>query len=127
MGWTARALLVSTADEGADMTWVPEACTLPTAEQPLRLAEFDDLFRRALRRVERVSGSRAVLTLTGGPAVFETAQDLAARETSCCSFFAFEVTRGASDVSVVVEVPPGRVDVLDALVARAEAALAASA
>ena len=22
-------------------TWVPEACTLPTAQQPLRLAEFE--------------------------------------------------------------------------------------
>ncbi|MGW4959586.1 hypothetical protein ACWEPL_20370 [Nonomuraea sp. NPDC004186] len=24
-----------------DQQWVPSACTLPTAEQPLRVAEFD--------------------------------------------------------------------------------------
>jgi hypothetical protein len=24
--------------------WAPDACTLPTAERPLRVAEFDDLF-----------------------------------------------------------------------------------
>jgi hypothetical protein len=30
------------------MTWVPEACTLPTVDQPLRAAEFDDLFATAL-------------------------------------------------------------------------------
>ena len=26
------------------MAWVPEACTLPTVEQPVRVAEFDELF-----------------------------------------------------------------------------------
>ena len=30
-----------------------DACTLPTAERPLRLAEFDELFATAVRRVER--------------------------------------------------------------------------
>ena len=25
-------------------SWVPEACTLPTVEQPVRVAEFDELF-----------------------------------------------------------------------------------
>ena len=109
------------------MTWVPDACTLPTAQRPLRAGEFDDLFRHALRRVERVSAARAVLTLAGEPAVYETARDLTARESSCCSFFAFHVTRGATDVRVAVAVPPARVDVLDALVARAQAVLAARA
>jgi hypothetical protein len=27
-----------------DRVWVPQACTLPTVERPLRLAEFNDLF-----------------------------------------------------------------------------------
>ena len=31
--------------------WAPTSCTLPTAEQPLRLAEFDEFFRAAVRRV----------------------------------------------------------------------------
>ena len=26
--------------------WVPQACTLPTVQQPLRVAEFDGLFAR---------------------------------------------------------------------------------
>jgi hypothetical protein len=33
------------------MTWVPDACTLPTEEVPLRVAEFDALFASTLRRV----------------------------------------------------------------------------
>ena len=31
-----------------DQGWVPQACALPTGEQPLRSAEFDDLFATAL-------------------------------------------------------------------------------
>lgn len=37
-----------------DPSWVPDACTLPTVEQPLRLNEFDDVFRDAVR-VSRIS------------------------------------------------------------------------
>ncbi|MBB6551859.1 hypothetical protein [Nonomuraea rubra] len=34
------------------MTWVgPSACTLPTVEQPLRVAEFDALFAGAVQGV----------------------------------------------------------------------------
>lgn len=33
----------------------PEACTLPTAERPLRVGEFDRLFVRAAAAVERLS------------------------------------------------------------------------
>ena len=29
--------------------WAPDACTLPTAERPLRVAEFDDLFTFVVR------------------------------------------------------------------------------
>jgi hypothetical protein len=36
------------------LDWVPAACTLPTAEQPLRVAEFDDLFATSVRAVDRV-------------------------------------------------------------------------
>ena len=39
----------------ADETWVPEACTLPTVDRPLRLAEFDDLFATALWEQQRIS------------------------------------------------------------------------
>jgi hypothetical protein len=40
---------------GEERGWVPEACTLPTAERPLRLAEFDQLFATALREQQRLS------------------------------------------------------------------------
>lgn len=41
--------------------WVSQACALPAREQPLRVAEFDDLFTTALRVVgfgERGPGRR---------------------------------------------------------------------
>jgi hypothetical protein len=49
---------------------VPAACTLPTAERPVRLAEFDDLFATSVRRVDPVAATHARLHLTGpaGPA-----------------------------------------------------------
>ena len=31
------------------LDWAPEACSLPTAERPLRVAEFDELFTAVLR------------------------------------------------------------------------------
>jgi hypothetical protein len=40
-----------------DSVWVPEACTLPTVEQPFRVAEFDDLFAVALCDVRRVKAA----------------------------------------------------------------------
>ena len=38
-----------------DQAWVPEACTLPTVERPLRVAEFDYLFAHARRKQHRRS------------------------------------------------------------------------
>ncbi|RSM64897.1 hypothetical protein DMB66_18460 [Actinoplanes sp. ATCC 53533] len=57
---------------------VPDAGTLPTAKQQLRLA--------------------------GPVGLAATARDLTARETECCSFFTFTVTAAgpADDVETVV-------------------------
>lgn len=41
-------------DRVRTMTWVPQSCTLPTVEQPLRVAEFDALFATAVRSAERL-------------------------------------------------------------------------
>lgn len=107
--------------------WVaPDACTLPTAEQPLRLAEFDALFANHTEEVERVTPTRLVLTLTGPPDLGAEAKDLTDRESSCCSFFTFTISTaedsGAeSRVRLDVEVPAARIDVLDALTERANA------
>jgi hypothetical protein len=45
-----------------DQSWVPDACTLPTVEQPLRAQEFDDLFRDALTEVHRIDAGRPVVS-----------------------------------------------------------------
>lgn len=101
--------------------WVPQSCTLPTAEQPLRIAEFDDLFAVGLRGLERVTPTRLQLHLD--PAAEATARDLTARETSCCSFFSFDYTTGADGGLLLdVTVPPAHVAVLDSLAARAAGA-----
>ena len=100
----------------ASGSWVPDACTLPTAEQPLRLAEFDKFFRTAVRGADRLSAEHLRLRLDGAEGVEETARDLAARESSCCSFFAFAVSAPQpGKVRLDIEVPDGHVAVLDAL------------
>lgn len=43
--------------------WAPQACTLPTAEQPLRIAEFDNLFATGLRGLDRVAPTTLQLHL----------------------------------------------------------------
>lgn len=113
------------------------ACTLPTADQPLRVAEFDDLFATALRAVERPDASvRARLVLAGGDDLADRVQRLADAETACCSFFTFTLTALATDevdaadrtvLALDIEVPVALSDVLAALVQRAEQAHQAAA
>lgn len=95
---------------------VPAACTLPTAEQPLRLAEFDDFFQAAVRRSIRAKRTRLDLVIS--PQNEASARDLAEREASCCAFFRFDFDRAGDDVVMRVGVPDGQVDVLDDLQAR---------
>jgi hypothetical protein len=101
--------------------WVPESCTLPTAEQPLRAAEFDELFATALRAVTRTDSA---LELRLDAAAEETARALTARETECCSFFTFTFSpTSEGEVLLTATVPAPRSTVLDALATRAAAAL----
>jgi hypothetical protein len=106
-----------------DQAWVPEACTLPTVERPLRAAEFDDLFATALRHQQRLSAT--ALQWRIDPAAEATARDLIGRESSCCSFFSFAFTHDGDAVRLDVQVPAAHVDVLDALADRAAAGMAA--
>lgn len=100
----------------ADDWAAPAACTLPTVEQPLRLAEFDVFFRAAVRRSIRTSTIRLDLVILGE---FEaTARDLADRETGCCSFFRFDFRPAADGAVMSIGVPEDHFDVLDALQAR---------
>jgi hypothetical protein len=100
--------------------WVPtEACTLPTAEQPLRVAEFDALFASALRGVERQAPDRLRLVLDAAAAT--SARELVARESDCCSFFDFRFTPADDRLLLDVRVPASRTDVLDGLARRVAA------
>lgn len=101
-----------------EQEWVPAACTLPTAEQPLRVAEFDALFATATN-TERVAPGELRFALP--PDVAGTAATLAARETECCSFFTFTLTLTAGELTLGVSVGEPHVEVLDALAARAVA------
>lgn len=114
------------SERGGDVppTWVPvDACTLPTVEQPVRVAEFDTLFAESLVSVEHASAASARFTLSGGTALTDRAQSLAGRETGCCSFFTFTITPTGPDALVMeVTVPHERAEVLAALVQRAHEA-----
>jgi len=99
--------------------WVPDACTLPTAEQPLRRAEFDALFATAVERGDRISATHLRLTMAASEAAV---RDLAARENGCCAFFTFTIGVPRPDrVQLDVEVPAAYTGVLDALARRADA------
>lgn len=100
--------------------WVPDACTLPTVERPLRVAEFDQLFRTGLLAAERIGPTTLRLRLS--PAWERTARELTARESSCCSFFGFDFTTADDEVRLDITVPTAHVDVLDALASRASRA-----
>jgi hypothetical protein len=107
----------------SDEVWVPDACTLPTADRPLRVAEFDDLFGTALLEQQRLSPTRLRWRLD--PAAESTARDLTRRESQCCGFFTFTFTSVDGTVQLDVEVTPPYVAVLDSLVARAAAGMSA--
>ncbi|WP_035752527.1 hypothetical protein [Parafrankia discariae] len=102
--------------------WVPRSCTLPTAERPLRVAEFGALFAGRMAGVSRPDRLRLELVLTGGEGVEETVRDLVARESGCCSFFTFTVHPGSRRIGLDVEVDGAHEAVLDALQERAAAA-----
>ena len=104
------------------LSWAASAaCTLPTEEVPLRVAEFRRLFADSFMSAERPSPTSARLILLGGPGLLARTVELTRREAACCSFFEFTVTP-VDDGSVVlaIEVPVARVAVLDGLVAHAE-------
>jgi len=98
-----------------------DACTLPTAERPLRLAEFEELFADHLTDLSWV-GDRLRLSLAGGDRLREHVADLAARESACCSFFDFTLSGPTDAVVLDVGVPDQRREILDALAALAEGA-----
>jgi hypothetical protein len=107
-----------TAETTPELGWAPAACTLPTAEQPARVARFDALFAAA-DRIDRLGPTRLRVALTGGNDALDAVRDLTDRESRCCSFFTFTLTAPGPESFVLdVEVPQAHVDVLDTLAAR---------
>ena len=86
------------------------------------MVEFDELFATAVRPAERVGRTELRLHLPAGAATAATARELVARETGCCSFFAFDVRPSAGGTELQVRVPESHIDVLDAMQQRAEVA-----
>jgi hypothetical protein len=113
-------LTVVRMNEVSGSPGAPDACTLPTDDRPLRQAEFDDLFTTAVTDIRWVGPTRARFGMSGGGALADRVADLAQREQSCCSFFAFEIERDGDRVVLDVRVPPAYTGVLTALVGRAE-------
>jgi hypothetical protein len=95
-----------------------DLCTLPTAEQPLRLAEWDAIFADAVISAELIEPGRALAVLRAQHDVAARTADLAVRETECCSFFTFTLTATGGQLDLQISVPPAQTAVLDALFAR---------
>lgn len=103
-----------------DDGWVPAACTMPTVEQPLRRAEFDELFSRDVISVARDSALRVTVALRPAPEVAARAARLAMAETGCCSFFTFDLTVTDGRMNLLISAASPHEDVVAALATRAE-------
>lgn len=104
---------------GMENLLTTDACTMPTAERPLRLAEFDAVFAASVRSV-RCRGNDVRMALTGSEGLLDRVRDLIARESSCCSFFTFTIDGTDQDLTLDISVPPARQEILDALAERAQ-------
>jgi hypothetical protein len=97
--------------------WAPDACTLPTPERPLRVAEFDK-FAASVLQSTRPQPTR--LDLVVPRAAEATGRDLDRHESQFCSFFTFEFDSAGGETVMHVGVPPEQVGVLDAIETRVE-------
>ena len=101
---------------------VPAACTLSPAQQPVRGAQWGDMFGTDVLEIRRDNPTSAQLVLRPDPVVAARAADRAFRETQCCSFFVFTQTASGGTLTVEVVVPPAQSAALDALLGLAPAA-----
>jgi hypothetical protein len=113
---------MSTGALGPEAAWAPSACTLPTVDRPLRIAEFDELFAGALRGLDRYQATGLRMDLEPTPEVAARAVALVVREAECCSFFTFALVATCGAVRLDITVPATQAGVLDALRFRAAAA-----
>lgn len=103
---------------GMDELMTTDACTMPTTDRPLRLAEFDALFAEAVRSVA-YEGNLVRLHLSGPAGLRDRVRDLAERETACCSFFSFVIDGEPDDLMLEISAPPEQRNILKGLARRA--------
>jgi hypothetical protein len=100
----------------------PSACTLPTAERRLRIAECDRLVGEAVRSVSRSTATQLDVVIS--PTAAWVFRDLVQREADCCSFFRFNFEPAGDEVLLRISVPPAHAEVLDALQVRVDSIVA---
>ena len=74
------------------ITPIEDFCTLPAAAQPLRLMEFDELFRSQVRPPQQIDARHVEFTFAGAEGLHAKVSDLVARESTCWAspgFFAW--------------------------------------
>jgi len=96
----------------------PDACSLPIADQPARVGEWDALFQTAVREIETGPGGVRFL-LDRSRATVAAVADLADRESQCCAFFTFGVRVASDALALSVDADPEHAEVVQALAARA--------
>jgi hypothetical protein len=96
----------------------PDACSLPVADQPGRVGEWDTLFQKAVREIETVPGG-VRFELDRSRAKVAAVADLADRESQCCAFFTFGVRVASDALALSVDADPEHAEVVQALAARA--------
>jgi len=94
-------------------------CTLATAGQLARVAEFDQLFAEMAVRAERPAPTQLRLELRRHPAAARRAAELAVAETACCSFFTFTLIAAADRLLLEIAAPDAHLPELAALAGRA--------
>jgi hypothetical protein len=111
-----------------DLLPIDDFCTLPAAALPVRLMEFDGVFRRQVSVPRRIGPHRVEFTFASADGLYAQVSDLVARESACCSFLEFTIDqRSQSSIEdqlvLRVGVPKRYGDVLEALMDRAVAAI----
>jgi hypothetical protein len=96
----------------------PDACSLPVADQPGRVGEWDLLFQKAVREIETVPGG-VRFELDPSRVKVAAVEDLADRESRCCAFFTFRVSVASDALALSVDADPEHAEVVEALAARA--------
>jgi hypothetical protein len=102
---------------------IPIACTLPLAQGPDRLDEWRTLFATTVLAVDRDTPRHVRMTLDARRTDEAATRDLMARETACCAFFDFALTRiDDATFALDMRVPEDAEDVLATMARQADVA-----